>query len=334
MINILSEKKPTLSVVIAVFNGSYFLKKSLAAITESADDYTEIILVNDASTDNSAEVGKQFGIKIIELEKQAGPGNARNIGVEAAIGEIIFFVDADVLIKSETIAEIRSIFAENPEYSAIFGSYDNSPDERNFFSQYRNLMHHFFHQTGKTEAETFWSGLGAIKRDVFLKTGGFKISTIEDIELGYRLKKSEHRILLVPQLQAKHLKKWTFGSILKTDFWGRAVPWSELLLLSPEIKPDLNVKASQKISIFLAGIFILSLIGLFWDWRIIFFSSLSLVIFVLLNLSFYKFFLQIRGLFFTLGILPMHLLYFLYSGAAYALSWFNVKILKRTIVVK
>jgi len=138
--------KPNLSIVIAVYNGAHFLQKCLPAIKTAADKQTEVIIVDDGSTDNSAEIGKFFEVKVIGLPECKGAANARNIGVSEATGEIILFVDADVVVQTDTIRHLRRIFAENPEFSAVFGSYDDAPGEPDFFSQYRNLMHHFFQQ--------------------------------------------------------------------------------------------------------------------------------------------------------------------------------------------
>lgn len=331
--------RPDLSIIVAVYNGSTFLDKSLPALIEAADEKTEIILVDDASTDNSVIIGKKFKVKIIQLKTKSGAANARNVGVQNAIGKIILFVDADVVIKPDTIKDLRRIFVENSAFCAVFGSYDNSPESSDFFSQYRNLMHHFFHQTGSREAETFWSGFGAIKRQIFIDVGGFdaekfEIPAIEDIELGYRLREAGHRILLDPEWQAKHLKKWTFYSILRTDFWQRAVPWTEIMLLKPQIKHELNAKTSQKISAIFSGIFLLLLLAISWKWEFIFAALLSLILVIGINKDFYRFFLQRKGFIFTLGVFPMHLLYFLYSAAAFVFSWINVKLLNRTVVVR
>lgn len=335
----LDKLKSGVSVVIAVYNGADFLKQCLPALAAAADEATEIILVNDGSTDNSGEIGEQFGATVITLAEKSGAANARNHGVKQASGEIILFVDADVVVRAETIRDLRRLFAENPDYTAIFGSYDDAPGEPDFFSQYRNLMHRFFHQTSGGEADTFWSGFGAVKREAFLDVGGFdaekfEIPSVEDIELGYRLREKGYRILLVPTLQAKHLKKWSFASILRTDFWQRAVPWAELILLNPQVAHNLNVKSSQKISAVLAGLFLCFLPFVVWQWWFIFASIACLIALVAINNDFYKFFLKRKGFFFTLGVLPMHLLYFLYSSAAFAYSWLNVKILHRTIIVR
>jgi GT2 family glycosyltransferase len=335
----LDKMKPSLSVVIAVYNGADFLKRCLPALAATADAETEIILVNDGSTDNSAEVGEQFGAKVITLPEKSGAANARNNGVRQATGETILFIDADVVVPTDTIRDLRRLFEDNTDYTAIFGSYDDAPGEPDFFSQYRNLMHCFFHQTSGGEADTFWSGFGAVKREAFLNVGGFdaekfEIPSVEDIELGYRLREQGYRILLVPELEAKHLKKWNFASILRTDFWQRAVPWAELILLNPQVAHNLNMKTSQKISALLAGIFLLSLPLIVLSWWFVLAAIICLFALIAINRDFYTFFLKRKGFFFTLGVLPMHLLYFLYSSAAFAYSWFNVKILHRTIIVR
>jgi glycosyltransferase involved in cell wall biosynthesis len=326
--------KPSLSVVVAVHNGAHFLPVSLAAILAATDAETEIIIVNDGSTDNSSKIAKQFGVNVITLERRTGAANARNVGARAAVGELILFVDADVVVRVDTIEHLRRIFAENPEYSAVFGSYDTSPSEPGFFSQYRNLMHHFFHQIGCPDAETFWSGLGAVKREAFLHAGGFnankyKTPSVEDIELGYRLREKGYCLLLVPELQAKHLKKWTFQSIIKTDFWYRAVPWVEIMFYYPNARHDLNVKTSQKISALLAGIFLLSIGLVFFKWWALFVGLFSLLLLFAINKEFYTFFLRQKGFWFTLFVFPMNLLYFGYSSLAFVYSWLDVKIYRR-----
>ena len=80
-------------------------------------------------------------------------------------------------------------------------------------SQYRNLLHHFVHQEGNPEASTFWAGCGAVRRAAFDAVAGydearFRRPSIEDIELGYRLRRAGYRIRLDRDLQCTHLKRW------------------------------------------------------------------------------------------------------------------------------
>ena len=121
-------------------------------------------------------------------------------------------------------------------------------------------MHCFVHQNSNREAMTFWAGCGAIRREVFLDFGGFDESyrspAIEDIELGYRLAKANRKLVLSPEIQVKHLKRWSLRNVIKTDFFYRALPWSELTVRSGWMPNDLNLRISQRISVALVFILI------------------------------------------------------------------------------
>jgi hypothetical protein len=235
-------------------------------------------------------------------------------------------VDSDVLVQSDTIRRVAEHFSENHELGALFGSYDDNPAAQNFFSQYMNLRHHFIHQTGSSDAVTFWAGCGAIRKDVFLQIGGFNQERyskpcIEDIEMGNRLKKKGWPILLDRRLQVKHLKKWTFKSLLQADIFSRALPWTRLMLENGEMVNDLNLHNSQKISAVLTGLIIPAVFFSFFVPEILFMIPLLLVTILGLNYRFFRFFLKCNGLLFTTKAFGMHLLYFFYSGATFFLCW-------------
>ena len=143
-------------------------------------------------------------------------------------------------------------FKGDSTIDAVFGSYDLNPGKQNILSQYKNLFHHFVHQNSRREATTFWSGCGAIKRQTFLDVGGFDTSyarpCIEDIELGVRLHRRGHRICLLKKVQVTHLKHWSLWTLMKTDIWDRAVPWTKLMLRDGNVPNDLNVGFSQRLS--------------------------------------------------------------------------------------
>jgi cellulose synthase/poly-beta-1,6-N-acetylglucosamine synthase-like glycosyltransferase len=131
------------------------------------------------------------------------------------------------------------------------------------FYQYHNL-HHWVHQTGNTEAFTFWTGCGAIRREALLQVGGFSESyarpSIEDIELGARLRAAGFRIRLEKTMLGQHLKCWRFWNMLKTDIFQRGVPWMRLVLREGHASSDLNLNLSSRIATLLAGLFGLSLL--------------------------------------------------------------------------
>jgi len=270
-------------------NAASFLDQCLGAVVASQYPDFEIIVVDDSSTDNSKEMIAKYPVRLIELNgKPHGPAYARNQGAEAATGEIIFFVDADVVIYPDTLTKIANTFTQRPEFDALFGSYDENPGEGDFLSQYKNLFHHFVHQQAREEGGTFWSGCGAIRRKVFLEMGGFDVKmyarpSIEDIELGARLRAAGHRIYVNKDIQAKHLKRWTLKGLIKTDVFDRAIPWTLLILRQRHLPNDLNLTTEQRLSALLlvALLFYLTLsfplipFALLLLWIVLFFLIVS-----------------------------------------------------------
>ena len=216
----------------------------------------------------------------------------------------------------------------------MFGSYDGKPAEPNFFSQYKNLLHHYVHQQSRSEAVTFWAGCGAIRRDVFQAVGGFnhykyKKSSIEDIELGYRLKKAGFKILLDREIQGKHLKKWNLKTLLHTDILHRAVPWTKLILENGKMMEDLNLKNSQKVSALLLGITILMVPLSFLVPKLVFVLILSLATIFIINYRFFEIFYRSNGLTLTFLAFLMHLFYYFYSGLVFSLYFIFYKLRTR-----
>jgi glycosyltransferase involved in cell wall biosynthesis len=317
---------PQLSVVVPVYNSEAQLERCLDALLMSDFQGCEIILVDDNSTDGSAEVGRARGIKVIQSASQQGPAARRNCGASHARGSLILFVDADVIVRRNTLSRVAGFFRERPNVAALFGSYDDEPDAGNFVSQYKNLLHHFVHQRSSTEAATFWAGCGAIRREAFEAVGGFdekkyRRPSIEDIELGYRLRYKKFRIVLVKELQVKHLKRWTLPSLIRTDIFDRAIPWSQLILNDGGMINDLNLRSSDRISAVLSGLAVALLILSYYSLAFLIGSLIALTIVFLLNLRFYRFFKERRGRWFSLRSFAMLVLYYLYSGIVFTLVY-------------
>ena len=279
---------PQASVIIPARNCAGHLGAALRSLALSTYKDYEVIVVNDASADQTGEVAMSAGATVIDLPHQRGPAAARNIGVRIARGEFLVFLDADVCIQPGTIERLLATLRARPTIAAVFGSYDRTPHAANIVSQYRNLVHHFVHQTSSRSASTFWAGCGAIRREVFAAVGGFDESyvrpSVEDIELGIRLRTAGHAILLNPLVQVQHLKRWDLWSMLVTDVFSRGVPWTRLLLRERALPNDLNLKVDQRISAVLALV-ILALIGAMaldhpWIWTV---AALSLVGFLALD---------------------------------------------------
>lgn len=190
---------------------------------------------------------------VIERPKGSGPAHARNLGIETAAGELILFVDSDVLLHADAFRRIRDAFAADRGLTALFGSYDDRPLAPGIVSQFRNLLHHHIHQSSAGPATTFWAGLGAVRRDALLATGGFDAQrfphpSVEDIELGMRLVAAGGRIELDPALQGTHLKGWSAKKMVRTDLRRRAFPWAKLLVEQRDASSALNLGWRHRIS--------------------------------------------------------------------------------------
>lgn len=313
-----------ISIIIPVYRGGKAFNSCLASLTTSSFAPTEVIVVVDGDDPQSSQTAASFGAKVLQLEINQGPAVARNRGAAIAKGDILFFMDADVTIHPDTLAKIVQVFSQDSTLAALIGSYDDQPGAVNFLSQYKNLFHHYNHQIGREDASTFWGACGAIKRDIFEKMGGFEESyrypSIEDIELGYRLKAQGYRIRLCKDIYVKHLKHWTFASLLKADFFYRALPWTELIHRQQNFVNDLNLQWSSRWSVVFVYTLLFLLLASLWYFHLLLGVGVLVLGLVLLNLPVYQFFQQKRGLIFAMLTLPWHWLYYLYSGLAFVLG--------------
>lgn len=310
---------PTISVVIAVHNGAQTLEWCLEALSKSAFTPLECLVVDDASDDDTAAVAERHGVLAIALNNRLGPAHARNVGARQARGEVVLFLDADVCIHQDALARIVDHLRFDPSLDAVIGAYDDSPAATPFVSQYRNLLHCSTHRLGLPDASTFWSACGAIRKEAFLRCGGFDDHfdrpAIEDIEFGSRLKAQGGRILLDPAIQVQHLKCWTLRSMIQTDIFDRGIPWTRLILRSGSMPNDLNVRWSQRLSVALASV--LSVALLLGAGYTALACTLALV---RLNWPFYSLVSKRLGLWFALRAAPLHFLFHFYCGVAFLLG--------------
>jgi hypothetical protein len=308
---------PALSVIVPVRDGAEFLPRCLQSLraSETGGLAWELIVVDDGSTDSSAEIAARFADRLIRLPTPLKASGARNRGADAAQGEILVFVDADVCVHPDALGRIYETFSREGDVAAVFGAYDLSPAAPGLVSQYRNLLHHYVHQREAGEAVTFWTGLGAIRRELFELVGRFdEGETLEDIELGYRLSARGCRIVLRPEIQGTHLKRWTLVQMVFTDVRDRGTPWVRLLLARRRMigRRTLNVRPGEQV---LTGL--MALAGLLTVVGLVSGRSIWLGLAVLAgatvlagNWPFHAWLAAQRGWWFALRAVPLRLLYY------------------------
>lgn len=322
-------RMPLLSVVVPAYRSPQVLDRCLRALQASdlPGDRWELIVVDDGSSDpETSRIASQADILIALDPPAGGPARARNAGTRAAHSGIVAFVDADVLVHSDALRRMLEGF-DDANVGAVFGSYDASPEARGFVSQYRNLLHHRVHQKNAGDVESFWAGCGAVRKTILESAGMFDEVTyrrpeMEDVELGYRLRDASHSIVLDPLILCTHLKRWTLGGMLMSDFARRGLPWARLLverrmLLRPR---GLSLGSAEQISAGAAMATVAALLlALACGSKAAAIPSLAfLMIFVIVNADLFRWLGRQRGLLFALASVPLHLLYTVNAIAALA----------------
>jgi GT2 family glycosyltransferase len=286
----------TLSVVIPATDRPATLNAVVAAVERAAAAPEELI--------------------VVDSPQHLGPAAARNLGARRAGGDVIVFVDADVEVHEDAFGRIRSAFDRDQTLAAIFGSYDDAPGANGIVSDFRNLLHHHVHHQGAGIATTFWAGLGAIRREVFLGVGGFDedrfpLASVEDIELGMRLHERGERVVLDPGIQGKHLKRWTLSSMTKTDLLRRGIPWLRLMFERRSQSTALNLGWKHQIGTAASLLLITSIVRRkFW------FAGGALALLIALERRFYLLLFRRRGPLLVFAGVPLHIVHRLTSAAA------------------
>ena len=301
------------------------LDACLGALAASDLSGFEVLVVDDGSTEELAPIAAKYGYGYMKIGGPGGPARARNRGAEKVSGTHVAFIDADVRVHVDTLSRMVAAFEDDAALDAVMGTYDDEPGDRGFVSQFKNLFHRFVHEQFDGPVQSFWSGCGAMRRDAFLEFGGFDEKrydrpAIEDIELGTWMGIAGRRIVIDRRIQCCHQKRWTLWQWIKIDLTCRGIPWTGLMMRAGRMANTLNVSRAQQISVGLVGLALIGLLVGFvtpWAWWA---AGLAAVLMTLLNHGFYRFFLKQRGAVFTLGVIPLHWIYFIICGLSFVLG--------------
>ncbi len=209
------------SVIIPCFNCRRTLRLAIDSLRNQSVPVLEIIIVDDGL---SPAVEDIEGVKIIRISENKGVAFARNLGVKQAEGEIIVFVDADVVLDKNFIRNI--LFAYGPETSGVGGRLDD--DGSYLIGRWRNIY------LRQNFGDSVWERLpmlsGAVcsyRREVLIAAGGFDegfLTNAEDVEIGIRLNQQSRILKYTPLAKARHLRRDSFPSLVKNMFkwyyWG------------------------------------------------------------------------------------------------------------------
>lgn len=323
---------PVCSVVVPAHGAARYLHETLGALLDSdlPRESWELIVVDDGSLDDTGAVAGRFADTVIRLPgRPHGPAYARNRGFEVARGPVVAFFDADVIVHRDTLRRLLEVLASRPDAGAVFGAYDTSPRASGLVSQYRNLIHHYTHVRGAGEVDTFWAGAGAIRCDAFVEAGmydewHYARPQIEDIELGARIRSLGKAILLAPDIQVTHLKKWSLINVVRTDLRDRGIPWARLLAQRGAAlsSKTLNLRWTERLNTALVWLSVALLVVAavrLSPW-LAGFALLLLAPVIALNWQLWRYMARLRGVAFAIAIIPLHLMYYALNGVSFFLG--------------
>jgi GT2 family glycosyltransferase len=317
------EATPCISVIVPAHHMNANFERCLRALRRLEPAPDELIVVVDGGEEAVCSAARKAGAAVETTTIRRGPAAARNLGARAAAGDILFFIDSDVLVRADAVKRVRETFGGVAPPDALIGSYDDQPYATNFLSQYKNLLQHYVHQHAEGRAFTFWGACGAVKRAVFLELGGFDERyhkpSIEDIELGYRLLDNGYVIALSKNLQITHLKKWTPKSLFKSDFFCRAIPWSRLILGAGRMDDDLNINRGARVKVVMMYLMMSSLVALPVYPPALLGAAAAAVALASADASMLRFFYKKRGALFAARVPLWHWFYYAYSGLAFGI---------------
>jgi cellulose synthase/poly-beta-1,6-N-acetylglucosamine synthase-like glycosyltransferase len=279
------------------------------------------VLVADGAVEDYEPLVARHRARAVVVEGPHGPAVARNRGADEASGDILVFVDTDVVVAPDAIPRLCGYLMQRPDMAGVFGAYDEQPAEAGFMSRYKNLSHSYVHQQARGEARTFWAGLGAVRAAAFRAVGGFnegiRRPSVEDIELGYRLVAAGHQIGVEPSARGCHLKRWTLWGSVVSDVRDRGIPWTQLILRHRALVDDLNTTGALRWSVVLSYVFLLASLAAFrWPWAgLVALAALGSTF--AFNLDYYRWFRRRQGWWFAARVFAAHVLHHLCNGVSF-----------------
>lgn len=206
-----------ISVIVPFFNSAQTLSLCVDSIVAQLDGHDELILVDDASTDESSLRGAYYKATHLVNHSNQGPASARNEGAFVARHEILVFVDSDVVLKGNEFEQVRKYFEAHPDCHALTGTLDITEGSHNFFTDYKNIYMNYIFSKCQREVNFIYGSFCAIRKEAFMPWPS-KPRLGEDSHWGYLLVQEGFRIHLLRDICVTHLKVYNFKSLTINDY--------------------------------------------------------------------------------------------------------------------
>ena len=219
------------SIVIPNRNGATTLGRCLAAALACDHPRFEVVVVDDASEDGSVEIARRFPVKLVRLPRHGGVSRARNAGAEAAAGALLFFIDADCLLRPDALAVADAAYGDREDL-VLGGTYTTEPFDRDFFSRFQSVFVHH-HETRLARPDYVAAHAMVVDAGLFRRSGGFVegsfigvAASVEDVELSHRLRRAGCELAMEPRLLVQHVFRFSLrrslaNAVKKSRTWTR-----------------------------------------------------------------------------------------------------------------
>lgn len=254
-----------ISVIIPNHNGNAYIGKCLEAVFSSRYENFEVLVVDDCSEDNSVEIIKRFPCKLIRLERHEGASKARNIGALNSKGDVLFFIDADCLLKEDTLSIVSRSFSSAEPETVIGGTYTRMPFDKGFFSIFQSVFINYFETKKADEPDYIATHAMIISARTFRKSGGFPedfMPILEDVELSHRLRRQGCRLIMNPEIQVQHIFSFTLSKSLRNAM-RKSMYWIMYSLKNRDLSADSGT-ASLELKVNVVSFFLSLLFLILW----------------------------------------------------------------------
>jgi len=218
------KRVPLVSVVVPAFNAQPVIERCLRAADREKRSFpggAELIVVDDGSTDATAELAAPLCDVLVKMDENSGAAAARNRGAQKAGGEILVFLDADVIMAEGALSKLTESIVKG-EADAAVGRYTERPAAEGVVNLYHNAFTRYHHDLSPEQIDWFWGALSAVKKEAFEKAGGFderyKGASAEDMEFGRAMHEAGYAIRYAPQAEGGHAHDFTLSGMLMNDY--------------------------------------------------------------------------------------------------------------------
>lgn len=216
--------KRNYTAIIPAFNSQDTIVQLLNSLIKLEYSPSEIIVVDDASTDHTQDLATQLeGVKVLRLKDNVGPGAARNIGANNAKTRWLMFIDSDCNLPLSSIENaFPTEIEELNNIVGIMGVFAPTGPRKSPVASYKNMQRHYEIKAMRNPPETFTSSCFTITKEAYLKCSGFneafgKIPT-EDNEFYFRLSKKGFRIKYNTAFTFIHNKHLSIKGLFRDDY--------------------------------------------------------------------------------------------------------------------